>query len=127
MFSIAYQVCPVILECLKGRHSELINGQMALENMFKRFFDNLDKLPTILKIMCILHRAMQDEDISKWVAEGLKQDEHLIFQCTRQYVSEGNEIIFFLITIILESRQLLFVQGLYLDYIKYLLNFILHS
>jgi len=96
MFSIAYQVCPVILECLKGRHSELINGQMALENMFKRFFDNLDKLPTILKIMCILHRAMQDEDISKWVAEGLKQDEHLIFQCTRQYVSEGNEIIFVL-------------------------------
>jgi hypothetical protein len=96
MFSIAYQLCPVILECLKGRHSELINGQMALENMFKRFFDNLDKLPTILKIMCILHRAMQDEDISKWVAEGLKQDEHLIFQCTRQYVSEGNEIIFVL-------------------------------
>ena len=96
MFFIAYQVFPVILECLKGRHSELINGQMALENMFKRFFDNLDKLPTILKIMCILHRAMQDEDISKWVAEGLKQDEHLIFQCTRQYVSEGNEIIFFL-------------------------------
>ena len=93
---MANRVCAVILECLKGRHSELINGQMALQNMFKRFFDNLDKLPTILKIMCILHRAMQDEDISKWVAEGLKQDEHLIFQCTRQYVSEGKVIVIFL-------------------------------
>ena len=61
----------------------MITEQVALEKMFNTFFENLDKLPTMLKIMCILHRALQDDEISKWVAKSLKQNEHLIYSCTK--------------------------------------------
>ena len=44
----------------------------------------------MLKIMCILHRALQDDDISKWVAKSLKSNEHLMYSCTKDNItSEG--------------------------------------
>jgi len=63
-----------ILECMKGRHSELIKPPQALKHVFERYLENLHELPVMLKILCILHRALQEEEISESVANDLKLD-----------------------------------------------------
>lgn len=54
----------VVLECLKGKHLELIKPKEALSKLFDRFFDNLKSISLMIKAMSILHRSLQEEDIS---------------------------------------------------------------
>ena len=54
----------VILECLKGKHLELIKPKDALSKLFDRFFNNLKSISLMIKALSILHRALQEEDIS---------------------------------------------------------------
>ena len=54
----------VILESLKGKHLELIKPKDALSKLFDRFFNNLKSISLMIKALSILHRALQEEDIS---------------------------------------------------------------
>ena len=59
-----YQGAIVILECMKGKHLELIRPKDALSKLFDRFFNNLRSFSLMVKSLIILHRALQEEDIS---------------------------------------------------------------
>ena len=54
----------VILECIKGKHLELIRPKDALSKLFDRFFNNLSSFSLMVKSLITLHRALQEEDIS---------------------------------------------------------------
>ena len=57
---------------------------------------------------------MQDSEISMQVSTLLKKSEKQIYSCTKDQVSSEDD------------KQYLYVQELYLEYIKSLLNFILN-
>ena len=61
----------------------MIRPPEALTRIFDRFYDNLRSLPGYLKIICLLHRALQDGEISESVAQSLKLDEHKLHMCIR--------------------------------------------
>jgi len=48
----------VILECLKGKHLELVRPKEALTKLFDRFFNNLKSISLMIKALMILHRAL---------------------------------------------------------------------
>ena len=69
----------VILECMKGKHLELIRPKDALAKLFDRFFNNLRSFSLMIKSLVILHRALQEEEISQMVAHKIKEKENLLF------------------------------------------------
>lgn len=74
----------VILECTKGKHLELIRPKDALSKLFERFFNNLRSFSLMVKSLIILHRALQEEDISQMVAHRIKEKENLLFPCQKE-------------------------------------------
>ena len=49
---------------MKGKHLELIRPKDALSKLFDRFFNNLRSFSLMIKSLIILHRALQEEEIS---------------------------------------------------------------
>jgi hypothetical protein len=48
----------VIIECIRGKHLELIRPKDALSKLFDRFFNNLSSFSLMIKSLTILHRAL---------------------------------------------------------------------
>ena len=69
----------VVLECMKGKHLELIRPKDALSKLFDRFFNNLGSFSLTIKSLVILHRALQEEEISQMVAHRIKEKENLLY------------------------------------------------
>lgn len=67
------------MECMKGKHLELIRPKEALAKLFDRFFNNLTSFSLIIKSLNILHRALQEEEISQMVAHKIKEKENLLY------------------------------------------------
>lgn len=79
----------VILECIKGKHLELIRPKEALSKLFERFFNNLTSISLMMKALNVLHRALQEEDISQMVAHRIKEKENLLYPCQKEDQSYG--------------------------------------
>jgi len=114
----------VILECLKGKHLELIKPKEALSKLFDRFFNNLKSISLMIKALSILHRALQEEDISQMVAHRIKEKENMLYPCQKEDQSFGKSNPFLLIYP-LDGQMQGFICDLYIDYIKNLINFII--
>lgn len=48
----------VVLECVKGKHLELIKPKEALNRIFDRFLNNLKSISLILKMLSMFHIAL---------------------------------------------------------------------
>jgi hypothetical protein len=76
-----YYICNsviVILECLKGRHLDLIRPKESLSKLFDKMLTNITSTSAMLKALSILHSALQEEDISQMVAHKIKEKEYLL-------------------------------------------------
>lgn len=58
---------------------ELIRPKDALARLFDRFFNNLRSFSLMIKSLIILHRALQEEEISQMVAHKIKEKENLLY------------------------------------------------
>ncbi|CDW78428.1 UNKNOWN [Stylonychia lemnae] len=103
-----------ILECLKGRHLKLIRPKEALKKLSDRFFTNLRSISLNLKVLIILHRALQEEEISQIVAHKIKEMEYILKPCQNDDQSQ-------------DIKMQCFISDLYINYIKNLINFIIIS
>lgn len=81
----------VILECIKGKHLELIRPKDAIAKLFERFFNNLRSFSLMIKSLIILHRALQEEEISQLVAHKIKEKENLLLPCMKDDPNYGKE------------------------------------
>ena len=69
----------VILDCVNSKHTELIKSKDAFDKLFERFFNNLKSLTIVMKTVCVMHSALQDENMSLKVAHIIKQKECLMY------------------------------------------------
>lgn len=74
-----YSLFAVIIECIRGKHLELIRPKDALSKLFDRFFNNLSSFSLMIKSLIALHRALQEEEISQMVAHRVKEKENLLY------------------------------------------------
>jgi len=63
---------------MKGKHLDLVRPKEAINKLFERFFSNLDSISVNIKVLLILHRALQEKEISQVVAHRLKEKENLL-------------------------------------------------
>jgi len=101
-----------MLECIKGKHIDLIRPKEATNKIFDRFFTNLLSISATLKCLMVLHRALQESDISQVVAHRIKEKESILYPCQKE---DGSY----------ETRMMVFVCDLYINYLKGLTNFII--
>jgi hypothetical protein len=80
----------VVLECMKGKHLDLIRPKDALSKLFDRFFNNLRSFSLMIKSLIILHRALQEEEISQMVAHRIKEKENLLYPFQNEELTYGN-------------------------------------
>jgi hypothetical protein len=76
------------VECIKGKHLELIKPKEAVNKLFDRIFSNSKSISLLLKILSILHVALQEDEISLVIAHAIKEKEHLLY-CTKEDQSYG--------------------------------------
>eukprot|EP00347_Sterkiella_histriomuscorum_P017298 403349923 len=117
-----------ILECLKGKHLELIRPKEALRKLSDRFFNNLKSLSLMIKALIILHRALQEEDISQTVAHKIKEMENILQPCQNDDQSYDllkiYQSYYLLVTVMLEKFEEMDLKDskrafiIYLNFIK---------
>mmetsp|Transcript_23542 Transcript_23542/g.27012 ORF Transcript_23542/g.27012 Transcript_23542/m.27012 type:complete len:135 (+) Transcript_23542:24-428(+) len=61
-----------LMACLKGAHSE-VSASQALMKILQRFIENTENWSVNMKVFIILHRCLQDYDLSQPVAQELSE------------------------------------------------------
>ena len=72
-----------VIDVLKGRHHNMISPHKALEKILERLFTNLNIIPVIVKVLSILHRCLQDDQISQMIAVKIKEKDSMLISCMR--------------------------------------------
>lgn len=65
------------MACIKGAHSEVTASQ-ALMKILQRFIENTENWTVNLKVFIILHRCLQDFDLSQAVAHELGEKSEIL-------------------------------------------------
>ena len=65
------------MACLKGAHSE-VSASQALMKLLQRFIENTENWTVNLKIFIIMHRCLQDFDLSQAVAQELSEKSDIL-------------------------------------------------
>jgi hypothetical protein len=52
------------VECLKGKHLDIIRPKEALNKLFDHIFSNLKSITLMFKGLSIIHTVLQEEEIS---------------------------------------------------------------
>jgi deoxyadenosine/deoxycytidine kinase len=65
------------MACLKGAHSE-VSASQALMKLLQRFIENTENWSVNIKVFIILHRCLQDFDLSQAVAQELSEKSDIL-------------------------------------------------
>lgn len=65
------------MACLKGAHSE-VSASQTLMRILQRFIENTENWSVNMKVMIILHRCLQDTDLSQAVAAELNEKSEIL-------------------------------------------------
>lgn len=65
------------MACLKGAHAE-VSASQALMKMLQRFIENTENWSVNMKVFIVLHRCLQDYDLSQAVAQELSEKSDIL-------------------------------------------------
>lgn len=66
-----------LMACLKGAHSE-VSASQALMKILQRFIENTENWSVNIKVFVVLHRCLQDFDLSQPVAQELSEKSDIL-------------------------------------------------
>ena len=62
-----------LIDVLKGRYYQMVGPQEALDKILEMLFNNLKSISVITKVLSILHRSLQEEQISQMIAVKIQE------------------------------------------------------
>ncbi|CDW75826.1 UNKNOWN [Stylonychia lemnae] len=104
-----------VIECLRGSIPQT-SPRDAMSQIVDRFLKNIGSWACTTKIFIILHRCLQDSNLSQKMSQELKSKEHLL----HSYQKKATDTSY-------ESKMYAEISQLYNSYIKFLYNAKLES
>lgn len=100
-----------LMACLKGAHAE-VSASQALMKILQRFIENTEFWAVNIKIYIILHRCLQDYDLSKSISRELKEKVEIFTHFKKKPTDNTYD-----------SKMNVLLTQLYCDYMKMLISF----
>lgn len=100
-----------LMACMKGAHSEVTASQ-ALMKILQRFIENTENWAVNLKVMVVLHRCLQDYDLSQAVANELNEKADILTYFKKKPADTTYD-----------CKMALLLSQQYVSYLKYMIKF----
>ncbi len=102
-----------LLACLKGAHPDVPASQCLLK-LVQRYINDQQNWAVNIKTLIIIHRCLQDKDLSQVIAKELKPKAHILTPYTPKKDGDGK----------MNQRIVAVISQQYVDYVTKLLKFI---